>query len=303
MSAVTYATAQILRVLPRQRIGQAIGRLADSPWPAPVGRAVVGLYSRVYDIALDEYVEGAGTRADGRASTPSSPAKLRDGARAIDGDPRAVLSPADGRIESMARIEDGGTFLVKGRRYAVDELVGDAQRSAAPSRGRGLRRLPLAARLPPRARARGRPDPAHPVDARGLLPGQLDRHAPRRQPLLPQPPRGHRDRRRRRPRARHGRDGRRDDRRTHHHDRERRARRPLRRPHVRSAPARRARRRARRLSPGVDRRRARRAEPERSGRVARLRGAASATGRRSSGFRATASAGNGRSRRTNGDAG
>ena len=31
MSAVTYATAQILRVLPRARIGRAIGRLADSP--------------------------------------------------------------------------------------------------------------------------------------------------------------------------------------------------------------------------------------------------------------------------------
>ena len=57
MSAVTYATAQILRVLPRQRIGQAIGRLADSPWPAPVGRAIVGLYSRVYDIAFDECVD------------------------------------------------------------------------------------------------------------------------------------------------------------------------------------------------------------------------------------------------------
>ena len=57
MSAVTYATAQILRVLPRQRIGQAIGKLADSPWPAPVGRAIVGLYSRLYDIELDEYVD------------------------------------------------------------------------------------------------------------------------------------------------------------------------------------------------------------------------------------------------------
>jgi phosphatidylserine decarboxylase len=125
MSAVTYATAQILRVLPRQRIGQAIGRLADSPWPAPVGRAVVGLYSRVYDIALDEYVEG---RAEGGWSSFDAffTRKLRDGSRAIDRDSRNVLSPADGRIESMARIEEGGSFLVKGRRYSVDELVGDA---------------------------------------------------------------------------------------------------------------------------------------------------------------------------------
>jgi phosphatidylserine decarboxylase len=126
MSAVSYATAQILRVLPRQRIGQALGRLADSPWPAPVGRAIVGLYSRVYDIALDEYPEGA--EAGGWPSFDAFfTRKLRDGAREIDRDPRAVLSPADGRIESMARIEDGGTFLVKGREYSVDELVGGAR--------------------------------------------------------------------------------------------------------------------------------------------------------------------------------
>jgi phosphatidylserine decarboxylase len=125
MSAVTYATAQILRVLPRQRIGQAIGRLADSPWPAPVGRAIVGLYSRVYDIAFDECIDAR--EAGGWASFDAFfTRKLREGVRAIDRDPRAVLSPADGRIESMARIEEGGAFLVKGRRYSVDELAGDS---------------------------------------------------------------------------------------------------------------------------------------------------------------------------------
>ena len=137
MSAVTYATAQLLRVLPRQRIGQAIGRLADSPWPAPVGRAIVGLYSRVYDIALDEYVEG---RDEG--GWPSFDAfftrRLRDGARQIDRDPRAVLSPADGRIESMAKIEEQGTFRVKGRHYSVDELVGGAREARRLRGGAGF---------------------------------------------------------------------------------------------------------------------------------------------------------------------
>ncbi|HEY5146464.1 MAG TPA: archaetidylserine decarboxylase [Polyangiaceae bacterium] len=129
MSAVTYATAQILRVLPRQRIGRALGRLADSRWPTPVGRAVVGLYSKIYDVSLDDYV------AVGEAPTWSSfdaffTRRLRAGARAVDRDPRAVLSPADGRIESMARIDEGGTFVVKGRPYAVEELVGDAREAS-----------------------------------------------------------------------------------------------------------------------------------------------------------------------------
>ena len=62
MSAVTYATAQILRVLPRARIGRAIGKLADRRWSAPVGRAVVGLYSRVYDVDFDECVQNGAIR-------------------------------------------------------------------------------------------------------------------------------------------------------------------------------------------------------------------------------------------------
>jgi phosphatidylserine decarboxylase len=129
MSAVTYATAQLLRVLPRQRIGQAIGRLAETPWPPHVGRAVVGLYSRVYDVALDE---SAGEPDAGGWSSFDAffTRRLRQGARAIDGDPHAVVSPADGRIESMASIDSEGTFLVKGRPYSVEELVGDGREAA-----------------------------------------------------------------------------------------------------------------------------------------------------------------------------
>ena len=120
MSAVTYATAQILRVLPRARIGRAIGRLAEHRWSPPLGRAVVGLYSRVYAVELGECVENGGWSSFDAFFTR----RLRDGVRRVDPDPRAVLSPADGRIESMGSIDEGGTFVVKGRPYSVAELVG-----------------------------------------------------------------------------------------------------------------------------------------------------------------------------------
>ncbi len=133
MSAVTYATAQILRVLPRARIGRAIGRLADRPWSAPIGRAVVGLYSRMYDVRLDECDQNGGWASFDAFFTR----ELRDGAREIDPDPTAIVSPADGRIESMGTIEADGTFLVKGRPYSVAELVGDEREAARFLGGQG----------------------------------------------------------------------------------------------------------------------------------------------------------------------
>jgi phosphatidylserine decarboxylase len=126
MSAVTYATAQFLRVLPRARIGQALGRLADHRWSPPLGRAVVGAYSRFYDVRLDDCVESGGWSSFDAFFTR----RLRSGARAVDPDPRVITSPADGRIESMGPIDGQGTFVVKGRPYSVAELVGGEDEAA-----------------------------------------------------------------------------------------------------------------------------------------------------------------------------
>src|ERR1022692_4657310 len=108
MSAVTYATAQFLRVLPRARIGRALGRLADHRWSPPLGRAVIGLYSHMYDVSLEE--------CENRGPWPSFDAfftrRLREGSRRLPKDLRNVLSPADGRVESMGRVGREGTFVV-----------------------------------------------------------------------------------------------------------------------------------------------------------------------------------------------
>lgn len=131
MSAVTYAAAQILRALPRARIGRAIGRLADRPWSPPVGRAVVGLYSWLYEVDLGECLEHEGwTNFDAFFTR-----RLRG--RMVDRDPRVITSPADGRVEAMGPIEEGGAFRVKGRPYAVEELVGDHEEARRFAGGAG----------------------------------------------------------------------------------------------------------------------------------------------------------------------
>ena len=51
---------------------------------------------------------------------------LRTGVRRADPDEDAILSPADGRISQIGRIEDGRIVQAKGRTYSVAELLADA---------------------------------------------------------------------------------------------------------------------------------------------------------------------------------
>ncbi|HEY1960066.1 MAG TPA: archaetidylserine decarboxylase [Polyangiaceae bacterium] len=121
MSALTYAAARILRVLPRRRISRAMGKLADRKWSAPVERAVVGLYSRFYRVDFEECVQRRGYASFDEFFTRN----LRPGVRPIEKADDAILSPADGRIDCMGAVDEGATFFVKGRPYRVGELLGD----------------------------------------------------------------------------------------------------------------------------------------------------------------------------------
>ncbi|MBU0900662.1 MAG: phosphatidylserine decarboxylase [Gammaproteobacteria bacterium] len=57
---------------------------------------------------------------------------LKDGARPLDSSPGAVLSPADGAISQLGKIEQGRIFQAKGHSFSVIELLGgDTERAAA----------------------------------------------------------------------------------------------------------------------------------------------------------------------------
>jgi phosphatidylserine decarboxylase len=123
LSALTFAAAQLLRVLPRRKISRAMGMLADHRWSPPVERAVVGLYSRVYRVDTAEC-----DRQDGYENFDEFFTRtLRAGARPIDTAREAIVSPADGRLDSMGSIDATATFTVKGRPYRVGELLGDEE--------------------------------------------------------------------------------------------------------------------------------------------------------------------------------
>lgn len=122
MTVATYAAAQILRVLPRARITRVMGRLADAELHPRVADAVVGLYVRAYAVNLADTVPPDGSFAsfDAFFTRP-----LRDGARPIAAPADAFVSPADGRLEDAGPVHAGGKLKIKGRDYAVADLVGD----------------------------------------------------------------------------------------------------------------------------------------------------------------------------------
>ena len=127
MNVATYAAAQLLRVLPRERISRAVGKLCDARLPSSLSSTVVGLYVRAYGVELGDTQapEGAFPSFDAFFTRP-----LRDGARPLCSDERAIVSPADGRIESAGDILQGGSLQIKGRDYKVADLVGSVDEVA-----------------------------------------------------------------------------------------------------------------------------------------------------------------------------
>ncbi len=122
MSVATYAAAQLLRVLPRVRITRAVGRLADARIPAPLSKAVVGLFVRAYDVDLEESIRPAGAYG---SFDEFFTRRLLPGQRPSPAPESVVVSPADGRLEALGPVTRDGQMSVKGRPYSAAELLGD----------------------------------------------------------------------------------------------------------------------------------------------------------------------------------
>lgn len=125
-------TADTLRILPRKRISRALGRLAELRAPGPLLDRAIDLFVRTYDIDMREAVVPPGGF---RSFDEFFTRRLVDGARPIDPDPSALVSPADGRLEDLGSIDPQGTLLVKGRRYDVAELLDEPEAAKAYAGG------------------------------------------------------------------------------------------------------------------------------------------------------------------------
>jgi phosphatidylserine decarboxylase len=113
-----------LRLLARPSLSHRVGRAADLRLPGPVLRALIAAYARFYGADLDEAAEPI---VSFRTFDEFFTRRLRDGARPVDRAPGVIVAPCDARLYGLGRIpEDRRLEQIKGRSYALDELLGDS---------------------------------------------------------------------------------------------------------------------------------------------------------------------------------
>lgn len=117
----TRVAAIALRVLPRKTVSRSLGGAAQIHAKGNALNSVVDLYCRAYGVDLAEYdLPPEGFRTFDEFFTR----RLKTGARPLDPDRAAVLSPADGRLEDCGRVSSTGMLSIKGSDYNVSELIG-----------------------------------------------------------------------------------------------------------------------------------------------------------------------------------
>jgi phosphatidylserine decarboxylase len=115
----------VLDVLARPELSRAMARVADLELPAPLLRAMIAAYIRMYRVDMTEAVVPA---AGFRTFNDFFVRRLLPGTRPVA--EARLVSPADARLIAIGRIrEDGRVLDVKGRDYAVGELCGDEARA------------------------------------------------------------------------------------------------------------------------------------------------------------------------------
>ncbi|RYP56817.1 hypothetical protein DL771_011592 [Monosporascus sp. 5C6A] len=120
---------QLMSTLPLKAMSRLWGKFNEIPIPYYLRVPGFKLYSFIFGVNLDEIEE------QDLHVFPNLAAffyrTLKPGARPLDPNPNALLSPADGRLLQYGKIEGGDIEQVKGMTYSVDALLG--KQSPAPS--------------------------------------------------------------------------------------------------------------------------------------------------------------------------
>lgn len=115
---------QAQKVVPQHRLSRVVGRIAASENPI-VKTAVIAAFKTKYgiDMSIAEQTNALKFKSFNDFFTRG----LRTGVRAVDADSTAIVSPADGAISQLGKIENGDVFQAKGQKFTVENLIADPQ--------------------------------------------------------------------------------------------------------------------------------------------------------------------------------
>ncbi|MEF7494164.1 phosphatidylserine decarboxylase [Lysinibacillus sphaericus] len=97
--------------------------IAKAKW----SKRIIPSYMKLYDITLEEVSKKQQQFA---SLHDFFTRELLQDARPIEKNPMVYVSPVDAKVESVGRIEWDMTFLVKGKPYALEDLLGNSERAA-----------------------------------------------------------------------------------------------------------------------------------------------------------------------------
>ncbi|KAG6021500.1 hypothetical protein E4U41_002473 [Claviceps citrina] len=124
---------QVMSTLPLKAISRLWGKFNELTIPYYLRVPGFRLYSFIFGVNLDEVSE------PDLHTYPNLAAffyrTLKPGARVIDPDSHALVSPSDGKILQYGRIQGGDIEQVKGMTYSVDALLGQNTPTASISSG------------------------------------------------------------------------------------------------------------------------------------------------------------------------
>jgi phosphatidylserine decarboxylase len=114
----------LMGLVPRSALSWAVGALTRAPAPAALHQAAMRSFARSYRVDMVEAeLPFEGYRRFGDFFSRA----LKPGARPVDADPQAVVSPVDGTVSEAGTVEEGSCLQAKGIRYPVDRLLGDGE--------------------------------------------------------------------------------------------------------------------------------------------------------------------------------
>lgn len=114
---------------PQHLLSRAAGKIAECEVPS-MKNAVIDWFIKQYGVNMSEaQIESS---AGFRHFNDFFTRELKSGAREIDPNPKAIVSPVDGAISQIGAIKQGQVFQAKGQSFSIVELLGGDTERAQP---------------------------------------------------------------------------------------------------------------------------------------------------------------------------